>query len=55
MEKKAVRVSKIFDWFGNDFEAMGGVEAFIRSQHEDLPKGLPIKADLPYDWSLNGE
>jgi hypothetical protein len=55
VEKKAVRVSKIFDWFERDFEPMGGVEAFIRSHHEDLPKGLRIKADLPYDWSLNGE
>lgn len=55
VEKKAARVSKIFDWFERDFEAVGGVEAFIRSHHEDLPKGLRIKADLPYDWSLNGE
>lgn len=55
VEKQAARVSKIFDWFEGDFEAVGGVESFIRSHRVDLPTGLPIKADLPYDWSLNGE
>ncbi len=55
VEKDAIRVSKIFDWFAEDFESMGGVEAFIRSHRDGLPAGLPIQADLPYDWSLNGE
>jgi len=55
VEGQTVRVSKIFDWFGRDFERMGGVEAFIRTHRPDLPPGLEIKADLPYDWTLNGE
>lgn len=55
VEKKAVKVSKIFDWFSKDFEAVGGIEAFIRSHHGSLSPGMPIEADLPYDWSLNGE
>lgn len=54
VEKDAIRVSKIFDWFEEDFEPMGGVEGFIYKYHPDLPTDLPIKANLPYDWSLNG-
>jgi hypothetical protein len=55
VEGTAVRVSKIFDWFAGDFEQKGGVEAFIRTYRPDLPQGLEIKANLPYDWTLNGE
>lgn len=53
IEKDRIRVSKIFDWFEEDFAAGGGVEAFIRQYKPDLPK-LKIKADIDYDWSLNG-
>lgn len=55
VERKAVRVSKIFHWFAGDFEQKGGVETFIRTYRPDLPRGLEIEADLPYDWTLNGE
>lgn len=55
MESGAIRVSKIFDWFGGDFEATGGVAAFLTRSHAALPAELPVKADLPYDWSLNGQ
>ncbi len=49
-----VQVSQIFDWFGDDFKVMGGVEAFLR-RYVELPETIHLKADLPYDWSLNGE
>jgi len=45
-------VSKIFDWFGEDFEAVGGVEAFVRKYHP-LPDGVAVDADIDYDWSVN--
>jgi len=45
-------VSKIFDWFGEDFDAQGGVEAFIR-QHHPLAEGVAVDADIDYDWSVN--
>ncbi|HLF95669.1 MAG TPA: DUF547 domain-containing protein [Methylococcaceae bacterium] len=54
VEDGAIRVSKIFDWFGGDFEAAGGVAVFLTRYHAALPAGLPVRADLPYDWSLNG-
>lgn len=48
-----VRVSKIFDWFEEDFAPQGGVGAFI-SRYKAGLKGNSIKADLPYDWMVNG-
>ena len=48
-----IRISKIFDWFGKDFEQTGGVEAFIRRYRPQLP-ALPLDADIAYDWAVNG-
>jgi hypothetical protein len=47
--------SQIFDWFRQDFAVVGGVEAFIRRNQQGLPEKLPLKlkANIPYDWSLN--
>lgn len=49
---KVIHVSKIFDWFENDFKAVGGIEAFIHQHRNGLSKSA-IKADIDYDWSLN--
>ncbi len=46
------RFSQIFDWFEEDFDADGGVEAFVR-RYRDLPEPLRWRANLPYDWDLN--
>lgn len=51
--KNSIRISRIFDWFEKDFKSVGGVEAFIRRYRTDLPE-LPLKADINYDWSVNG-
>lgn len=53
IDKNSIQVSRIFDWFEKDFKSVGGVEAFIRRYRTDLPE-LPIKADINYDWSVNG-
>jgi len=50
---KSIRISKIFDWFGKDFKAVGGVETFIRRYRPELPE-LPLKPDINYDWDVNG-
>lgn len=55
VEDGAIRVSKIFAWFKEDFKPSGGVEAFVRRYHPDPLPELPVKANLPYDWSLNGQ
>ena len=50
---KKAEVSKIFDWYGGDFQASGGVPAFI-NKYRKPP--LPADAKITfqgYDWSLN--
>jgi len=53
IEKKVIRISKIFDWFEEDFQTDGGVSAFVKHYRIDLPE-LDIKSNLPYDWAVNG-
>lgn len=53
IDNDGMHISRIFDWFEKDFKSVGGVEAFIRRYRADLPE-LPIKADINYDWSVNG-
>lgn len=53
IEDQTIRVSKIFDWFEDDFEVYGGVPAFIKRHKAGLPD-LKIDANMPYDWAVNG-
>ena len=46
-------VSRIFKWFKQDFDKVGGVESFIRGYRADLPVAYTIDADIDYDWSIN--
>lgn len=58
-EGKTARVSSIFKWFAGDFEASGGVAAFIRAKAgPEVAARLRGLAEaglsyLDYDWSLN--
>ena len=52
--KDEIVVSKIFKWFKQDFDKVGGVDSFIRGYRPDLPVSYPIDADIAYDWSVNG-
>jgi hypothetical protein len=52
-ETKTADLSKIFDWYKDDFKAEGGVLAFINKR-----RSSPIPADAKityqeYDWGLN--
>ncbi len=55
MARKAgkVRVSKLFAWFKKDFNRVGGVKAFVK-RYKKLPDKITLRADLPYNWSVNG-
>jgi len=60
-DARRLRLSKIFDWFGKDFAASGGVVAFVRRHAESGLRaeigalGSDPKLDwFDYDWSLNG-
>jgi hypothetical protein len=51
----AIQISRIFDWFEQDFEPGGGVLDFVR-RHAPEPGRIPPDADVDYfdyDWSLN--
>lgn len=52
LEGRQARVSKIFDWFAEDFSGVGGVAAFVR-RYRPLPADVAVEADLGYDWSVN--
>ncbi|HKQ61066.1 MAG TPA: DUF547 domain-containing protein [Candidatus Polarisedimenticolaceae bacterium] len=47
----SAEVSKIFDWYGRDFAAAGGVLAFLR-RHGAAAGAVELRFQ-PYDWSLN--
>ena len=57
---RSLRVSSIFKWFSEDFEAQGGVPAFlerygseeVRALLREEGEGVRIRY-LDYDWSLN--
>lgn len=62
-EDDRLQVSRIFDWYGDDFASVGGVANFL-ANHADalgldgatasaLREGAIDIAYLPYDWSLN--
>lgn len=51
--KKAAALSAIFDWYKDDFKAVGGPLAFInKRRQEPLPNDVKITYQN-YDWSLN--
>ena len=50
---KSADVSKIFDWDASDFQAAGGVEAFI-NKYRQPPLAPDARISYQnYDWSLN--
>lgn len=60
VESGQVRLSKIFDWFAEDFAAAGGALAFVRPylappvrQALDALGPHPRVVWFEYDWSLN--
>ena len=52
-DNKTAALSKIFDWYKDDFAAGGGVFAFINKRRATpLPEGIKITYQ-DYDWALN--
>jgi len=48
-----IELSKIFEWYADDFEKDGGAVAFCQKWgRSDLPGDAEIQF-VPYDWSLN--
>ncbi len=54
-ENRVWRLSKIFDWYKDDFDGKQGVIAFIRERRPDLRDWEPkMVRYFDYDWALNG-
>lgn len=56
--RKVLRLSSIFDWYGGDFAATGGVAAFVAKYGppalaEAARDGWKVEY-MDYDWGLNG-
>ena len=48
-----IQISKIFDWFDEDFDSYQGVSGFIRQYRPQL--ATKINGYLDYNWQLNGQ
>lgn len=48
-----VRVSRLFSWFEDDFDRCGGVREFVK-RYKDIPDRITLRANLPYNWNING-
>jgi len=52
-DKKSAQLSKIFDWYKEDFKKEGGVLTFI-NKRRDVPLSDDVKISYQdYNWSLN--
>jgi hypothetical protein len=50
---KSAQLSKIFEWYKQDFEAGGGAVAFVNKRRsKPLPDGIKVSYQ-DYDWALN--
>lgn len=52
VEGDTARVTRLLDWYEGDFDAEGGVLAFVK-QYSNF-SGNRVKANLKYNWGLNG-
>lgn len=52
IENNRMRLSKIFDWYGEDFESFGSLENFVRLYRPELQFNS-VRTNLPYNWNLN--
>ncbi len=48
-----VRLSKIFQWFADDFAVRGGVMAFVHAYRADIAADDNIVGYFDYQWTLN--
>lgn len=53
VEGGVLHLSKIFSWYGSDFDGVGGYRTFV---NERLPGAAEATSEsyLSYDWTLNG-
>jgi len=50
-----IYLSKIFDWFEEDFQSRKGVISFIQTYRKDIAADSKTVSYMDYDWSLNAQ
>ena len=50
-----IEVSKIFEWFAEDFSGRGGLTGYINRYAREKVSGAAEISYLEYDWGLNGK
>ena len=50
---KKIAVSKIFDWYKDDFKKLGGTIAIVKKYHKGEVADSASVSIMEYDWSLN--
>lgn len=51
-DQRTMYLSKIFEWYADDFGGSGNIATFVNQHHPDNLKGYAIQY-LDYDWKLN--
>ncbi len=52
LESDSLRLSQIFDWYGEDFEVFGSLENFVGLYRPELQFN-ELRTNLRYNWNLN--
>jgi len=52
IDDEGLHISKIFDWFADDFSNKG-VPAWLHQYRKDIKPDTKIASYLPYDWHVN--
>ncbi len=55
LQDGSARLSKIFDWFEDDFAPRGGVLGFIHHYRPDIRINTRLASYLDYNWALNSK
>ena len=51
-DRRTVYLSKIFEWYAEDFGGSANVLKYVDMHHPDRLKGYAVRY-LEYDWTLN--
>lgn len=55
LSKDKIEVSKIFEWFADDFPGRGGLTGYINRYASEKVSDVAEISYMEYDWDLNGK
>jgi hypothetical protein len=54
LDGETLRVTKLLEWYGEDFDAGGGIEVFLKKYVPNV-KFEDVETDIDYSWVLNAQ